>query len=299
MRPDNERNKMKTMRKHTALTATAALLGLACVSPAFGSSAASTDKIYEGNVTSVNASDKTVSVRGFMFTRNFHTASDCKVSLQDRGMVSLGDLRPGEEVNIRYTDDNGVLIAKNIAQHNLAFRGHITAINPGAGTILVRHGLVTHDFSLGPSYAVVMKDNKTATLNNLQLGDAVCVVFEPFHGSKMVQRIVQDSSTFVGTIAALDPATRSLKAIDAHGEKMFSVANNCPIVINGKWDESLRHLQVGERVTVNYDNADGVLVANRISPIPAGTPAAPAPAQAATGNNNQNNQWHDYSYVAP
>jgi len=296
MWPDNERNEMKTMRTYTAATAAVALLGLAWAIPAIANdscNAAQREKTFKGNVSSIDTSDKTIAVRGFLFTRNFNAGNDCKVSLQEKSMASLSDLRPGEQVDIRYDDVNGVLIARHIAQHDLAFTGHITAINPAARTLMVKHGLMAREFALGQDCAVVMRDNRPAGVNNLQIGDEVRVIYEPVNGSHMVSRIEENSATFVGTIAAIDTTTRSVKVKDAKAEKMFNLADNCPIVINGKLDDSLSNLQIGERAAISYNNVDGVLVANRISPVNAG--AHSAQTQAA----NANPQWHDYSYSAP
>ena len=91
--------------------------------------AAQKEKPSTGNVIAVDAPDKTISVKGLFFTRNFNTATDCKVSFQDKPDASLAELRPGQKVDVRYEDNNGVLIARQIAQHDLIFAGHITAID--------------------------------------------------------------------------------------------------------------------------------------------------------------------------
>jgi Cu/Ag efflux protein CusF len=300
MPPDktDERNRMKTMRIITAATAATAFLGLASSSPASGTPAtaqsqAQCEKVFKGNVTSVDVPDHILSVRSFLFRRNFNTGSDCRVSLQDKANAALGDLRPGQEVSIRYQDENGVLIARNIAQHDLVYSGHITAINPQQGTLLVRHGVVTREFVMPSNPTVVLQDNKAASLNNLQLGDAVNVIYERANGSHVVSRIEQNSSTYAGTIAAIDTATRTLKARDGRGdEKQFSLADHCAIVINGKLNDSMNTLQIGQQATINYNNVDGVLVANRVSPISGATAAAPAPAQTAQ---QPIGQWHAYN----
>jgi Cu/Ag efflux protein CusF len=295
MRLANERNEMKTMRTYTAATAAVALLGLASASTAFANGSCNADqreKTFTGNISSIDTPDKTLAVKGFFFTRNFNAGNDCKVSLQEKSMASLSDLRPGEEVSIRYQDDNGVLIATHIAQHDLAVMGHITAVDPAARTIMVKHGLMTREFTIAQNCAVAMKDNKPAGLNNLQVGDEVRVVYESVNGSHLVSRIEQNSATFVGTIAAIDTTTRCVMAKDAKVEKKFNVADNCPIVINGKLDDRLNNLHIGERVVFSYNNVDGVLVANRISP---DTQGWSTHDQAA----NPNPQWHDYTYTAP
>ena len=158
--------------------------------------------------------DRTFSVKGLFFTRNFNTATDCKVSLQDKPVASLAELRPGQKVDVRYDENNGVLIARQIAQHDLIYTGHITAIDPAARTLTLKEGVTTHNLAVAPDCAVVMKDDKWAALSSLQVGDAVQVIYEPVKGLHMASRIEQKSEMFVGTIEAVDATTRSVKAKD-------------------------------------------------------------------------------------
>lgn len=277
------------------LAAVTACLCMASPSPALAASSAGQcqcEKTYTGNVTGVDVQNHILSVRGFLFTKNFVTGADCKVSLQDKATAALNDLRPGEEVTVRFQDNNGVLIARAIAQHDLVYSGHIKAIDPQKGTLLVRHGAMTHEFSIAPTCSVTLRDNKAANVNNLQLGDAVNVVYERVNGAHVIQRIEQNSATFVGTISAVDTTTRMVKARDARGaEKQFSLADNCSIVINGKLSDSLYNLQTGEQAMFDYNNVDGVLVANRVSPVAGPAPAAPRPVNTA----EQRGQWHAYN----
>jgi hypothetical protein len=70
--------------------------------------------------------------------------------------------------------------------------------------------------------------------------------------------------------------------------KKFNLADDCPIVVNGKLNGSWSDLRIGDRVSLNYDNEDGVLVANRVSPMTgtvSAAPAAPAPSQTAKAGN--------------
>jgi len=272
---------MKTMRMFATAAAATGLLGLMSASAASGDlSNGPGEKTYSGTVTAVDVPDHILSVRGFLFARSFNTGNDCKVSLEDKGQVSLGDLRPGQEVEVRYNDDNGVHIARNIAQHNLKYAGHITSIEPQHGIILVRGGAMTREFNIPPNVTVLLKDDQAKGLNRLQVGDEVTVVYEREHGvdSPVVYRIEQRSATYIGAITAIDPTTRTLKAKDGNGkEKQFSLADNCAIVINGRWNDSIDHLMAGEEVAINYNNSDGVLVANRVSPLAGPAPVAPAP----------------------
>jgi Cu/Ag efflux protein CusF len=284
---DNERNEMKTMQTYTVARAAMAIMGLAWANPALGDdscNAAQKEKSFNGSVTAVDAPDKTISVKGFFFTRHFTTAADCKVSLEDKAVASLAELRPGERVAVRYQNAHGVLIARDIVQHDLIYTGHITAIDPAARTLTLKEGVITHNLAIAPDCAVVLKDDKWAALSSLQVGDAVQVTYEPVKGLRMARRIEQKSEMFVGTIEAVDATTRSVKAKDLLSEKKFNLADDCPIVIHGKLNGSLRDLRIGDRVSLNYDNEDGVLVASRISPMTgtvAAAPAAPVPSQTA------------------
>jgi Cu/Ag efflux protein CusF len=289
--PDNERNEMKTMRTYTVARAALALICPACTNQALGDDScnvAQKEKSFKGNVVSVDAPEGTLSVKSFFFTRNFHTASDCTVSLQDKPVASLAQLRPGQKVDIRYDGNNGVLIARQITQHDLIYTGHITAIDPVARTLTLKSGMTTRNLAIAPDCAVILKDDKSAALSSLQIGDAVQVSYEPAKGSPMASRINQKSEMFVGTIEAVDATTRSIKAKDMLSEKKFNLADDCPIVINGKLNGSLSDLRIGDRVSFSYNDEDGVLVANRVSPM-AGTvaaaPLAPAPSQTAKAGN--------------
>jgi cold shock CspA family protein len=285
--PDNERNEMKTMRTYTVARTALALICPACTYQALGDDScnvAQQEKSFKGSVVTVDAPERTLSVKGFFFTRNFNTASDCQVSLQDKPAASLAELRPGQKVDIRYNENNGVLIARQIAQHDLIYSGHITAIDPAARTLTLKSGMTTHNLAIAPDCVVVLKDDKSAALSSLQVGDAVQVSYQPAKGSPMASRIRQKSEMFVGTIEAVDATTRSIKAKDLLSEEKFVLADDCPIVINGKLNGRWNDLRIGDRVSFNYDNEDGVLVANRVSPMTgavAAAPAAPAPSQTA------------------
>jgi cold shock CspA family protein len=280
---------MNKMRICSVATTAVAFLVLANPAPALGDNAcnaAQQDKSFKGNVASVDASGKTFSVKGLLFTRNFNIAADCKVSLEDKAAASLADLRPGQKVNVRYQDDNGVLIAMNIAQHDLAWTGHITAIDP-ARRLALKVGMITHNLAVAPDCAVILKGGQAGMWSNLQIGDTVHVIYEPVNGSHLARRIEQTSDMFIGTIQAVDATTRSIKVKAAFAEKKFNLADRCPIVINGKLNGGMGDLRIGEKVSLSYDNKDGVLVANRVSPMAgalAAEPAAPAPSQTAAAN---------------
>ncbi|MGP8198475.1 MAG: hypothetical protein ACLQU4_03110 [Limisphaerales bacterium] len=277
---------MKTIRICTAAAAAVALMSLAQVSRASGNecSAAHKEKTFTGNVTVVDPQDKTLSVKGLFFTRNFSTAADCKVSLENKPDASLAELRPGQRVLVHYENDNGVLIAMCVAQRDLSYTGRITAIDPAARTLALRDGLMTHNLAVAPDCAVRLKGDQIGTWGNLQLGDTVQVCYEQAGSSHIARRIEEHSAMVTGTIQAVDATTRSIKVETAHGEKQVHLADSCPIVINSRLNGGMSDLHIGDRVSLSYEDREGVLVANRVSPMSAAMtaePAAPAPAQTA------------------
>jgi Cu/Ag efflux protein CusF len=291
---------MNTILKSAAATAAMAVLNLAHAGPAPANSswdAAQNERSFNGNVIAINAADITISVKGVFFTRNFNTAADCKVSLDDKAVASLAELRPGQKVAIRYESADGVLIAKNIAQHDMAYTGHIAAIDPVARKLALKEGIMTRDLAIAPDCAVVLKGDQSGTCAALQVGDTVHVIYEPANGSPVARRIEQKSDSFVGTLQAVDATTRSVKVRGGIAERKFNLADSCPIVINGKLNGGLSDLRIGERVSLSYDNKDGVLIANRLSPM-TGTigmeSAAPASSQTAQAGNQQPYNYNGY-----
>ena len=120
--------KMKTLHLYAASIAAATFLALPQAAVAFGNDpnyagedgtamaehAAPLEKSYHGHVVAVDASNRTISVKGSFFTRNFHVAANCKVYIGDKLIPSMADLRPGQKVEIRYEDERGARVATDI-----------------------------------------------------------------------------------------------------------------------------------------------------------------------------------------
>lgn len=284
---------MKTMRTKTAVTATLALLGLGTAaalgadantsyanSPTMGAPALSDqsasipsgEKTFEGTVTSVNPQEKTFAVKSMLFTRTFNAGRDCNLSLRAKpgAPVTWAQLKPGVDVQVTYRDFDGVLVARDVSEHEMTYSGHISAIDLAAGKIEIKHGLLSRSFVLPADTQVCIEGTRTAGLQNLQLGDSVNVMYETVNGSHMAKRIEESGKQFLGTIQAMDTPAKAIEVRELKGnggpEKWFNLADSCSIVINGKLDSSLRNLHQGETVSIRYNNDDGILVASRITP---------------------------------
>jgi hypothetical protein len=261
---------MKTMLKSNALMLSAALL-LGGGNFAFGVTPVSPVKYktFAGIATTVNQKEKAIQVKGFWGEKTFEIGGKCGVSLQDKPEASLADLHAGQKVELRYADAHGVLIADHISQQNMTFAGYISTMNPAKHTLSVKHGIFTRHFTLPQDCAVALKDDKAGALGDLKVGHTVNVIYERGNGIFVAREIERPGSTFVGTIEAIDAGTRTIKADGFAGEKKFCLADACQIVVGGQLDGGLRDLRIGERVVLNYENANGVLVADRIGEEPA------------------------------
>ena len=79
----------------------------------------------------------------------------------------------------------------------------------------------------------------------------------------------ENGKQFLGAIESIDTHSKAIIARELRNkgpEKRFNLADNCAIVSNGKLDTKLSNLRAGETVSLSYDNDNGVLVANRITP---------------------------------
>ncbi len=78
-------------------------------------------------------------------------------------------------------------------------------------------------------------------------------------------RIAGSEKTASGTITVLDPKEKVLKIQGMLFAKTFVLGENCSLAVGNKADASLSEFRPGQKVTVNYRDADGVLVADRVT----------------------------------
>jgi len=218
---------------------------------------------FKGTLTSIEQTEKTLSVKSFWRTRTFDAADNCKVSLEDKPQAALTDLRPGQRVEVRYETVSGVRIAHQINQENLVFQGRVTSLDPANRKLTVRHRGLSTEFAMARD-CPVLKEGSNASLDDLKIGHLVHVVYLPEPNTRTALRIEQRNAEFVGTIRAIDAGTRTVKAKSLLGERKFHLARECQIVTSDKPDATLQDLRIGDRVTFTYEETDGVYVVNRI-----------------------------------
>ena len=259
------------MRFNTVGVAGAALISLACLVRVAGDQSAATqeEKSFKGSITAVNEKDRSISVKGVLFTRTFNATDTCKLSFESKPGGTWADLHPAQRVEVRYVNAQGVRIASDISQKDIVFKGYITAIDPAKRTLAVKHGLYVRNFALTEDCMVRIKDDKKGSLDGLKIGHTVHVAYEKEGAALKAYRIEQMNPTFVGTISAIDSSSRTVKAKDFLNEKRFNLVDGCKIVIGGKPDGNLSDLRIGDRVALCYEDVNGILVANRIGREPA------------------------------
>jgi Cu/Ag efflux protein CusF len=267
---------MKTKLTRSVVTlGTVFVLGWGSTALADSSSSAARMKTSSGVLVSVDQKDKTAQLKTFWGTRKFNVANDCKVSLQDKTDASLTELRPGQKVEISYESAQGVLVAHQIAQENVVFTGQVKSIDPAKRKLTVRSHMLDKTFWIADNCRVVLRDEKSGVLSDVQPGHRATVTYETPDGSEIAHEIIQLSATFTGSLTAIDLNDRTLKAKTLLGAKKFNLADDCRILVGDKPDAKLSDLKLGDKLVISYDDQNGVNIVNRI--------VAPAPSSDTAG----------------
>jgi Cu/Ag efflux protein CusF len=260
---------MKTTRlgKWTAICAAFLTVTAVCRSLADEAmTAAKPEKNYMGTVVSVDPKELTLTAKGFMLTKRFNLGAACSYITLEKSSATVGDLRPGEKVVIRYQDANGVLVADRVEQLPMRSVGMVKAIDPAAHTLTLHTSGRDETLQMANECQVVLRGEKSGALTDVQVGDRVTVTYEEPGGKRVAWQIAQTSSEFTGTLTAIDLETRTVKAKSAFASKKFNVGDDCAIVVNGKPGGRLSDLKPDDKLVFNYDEINGVNIVNRIAP---------------------------------
>jgi Cu/Ag efflux protein CusF len=259
---------MKTTTSHGWMAVCASVLTAASVATASADQAATAakpEKNYTGTVVSVNPNEHTLDVKGFLFSKKFNLGANCTYALLEKPAGTVSDLRLGEKIAINYQDASGVLVADRVTQEPMDYEGMVTAIDPDNRKMTVHiHGM-DKKFQIPDNCAVVLRNDKSGTLADIQVGNHVTVTYETPNDMLTARQIAQTSATFTGMLTAIDLGDRTVKAKTLFDTKKFNLADNCAIVLNGKPDGQLSDLRPDEQLEFSYDDVNGVNVVNRIA----------------------------------
>jgi Cu/Ag efflux protein CusF len=277
---------MKTIKSNLWMVIYATVLTTAAVISAPADQLAPTarpEKNYTGMVVSVDLQEHTLNVRGFLFNKKFNLGAACTYTLLYNINGTVSDLRPGEKVAITYQNADGVLVADSVVQQPMRYEGMVQAIDPTAHTLTLHFRGADKTIPIASNCVVVLRDEKSGALTDIQTGDHVTVIYETPDDTPTAWQIAQTSMEFTGTLTAIDLGEKTLKAKAVFTSKKFNVADNCAIVINGKPDGQLSDLQLNDKLVFSYDEINGVNVVNRIAPVEVQTNSVALVPSATTG----------------
>jgi hypothetical protein len=226
-------------------------------------------KTASGTVATVSAADKVLSVRGMVFSKTFVLGANCALTVADHKAASLADFRPGEKVEVRYRNIDGVLIASSIAEVRLTFAGTVSAFDPAQHTLTLQHDRTVRAFKVADNCGVILNGDVRGGLGDIKLGSRVTVFYETPDGQWTARRIEQPSLQFTGSLDTINARDRIISASKKLiGAREFHLAADCAIVMNGTIHGRMQDLRPGQEYELSYTTANGVNIVNRIAPAP-------------------------------
>ena len=223
------------------------------------------EKTYTGRVVSINPQEHMLKAKGWLFAKTFNLGDSCRYNLLENHTGSIEDLRPGQKVTIGYREVNGVRVANRVEQEPMRYTGMVKTVDRDKHTVTVRHELLDRTFRVHDGCKVVLYNDKSGALADVKPGEHVTVTYELPKDKATAQEIEQSSAHFTGSLTAIGLSNRTLAAKSTFGAKRFRLADDCAIVLNGKPGGHLSDLHPDEKLTLSYNDVDGVYVVTRIS----------------------------------
>jgi hypothetical protein len=222
-------------------------------------------KSYTGTVVSVDAKEHTLGAEGFFTSKKFNLGDNCTYTFEDKGAGAIGDLHPGQRVEVVYQEMHNVLVADRVTQEPMSYEGTVTACDPAQHTITIHTRGRDRTFPIASDCKVVLRGDKSGSLTDVQTGNYVTVTYETPNDKPTARKIIQTSETFTGSLTAIDLETKTIKAKSAFDTKKFNLGDNCAIVIDGKINGRLSDLKPNDKLVFSYDEINGINVASRIA----------------------------------
>lgn len=133
-------------------------------------------------------------------------------------------------------------------------------------------------FHIANDCKVMLPNGHDGTLTDVQPGDRISVIYELPDGAAVAFRIRDRSSTFTGTVDAIDLSASTLKTKEMFGQKGFDLTDHCQILLDNGKPGHLKDLTLGQRYKFTFEDVNGVNVLDRIAPVQ----EAEAPETAST-----------------
>jgi hypothetical protein len=259
---------MKTKAIRTWTTVCVSVLTMTGALPASAEDTATNaipHKSYTDTVVSVDAKEHTLVLEGFFSKKTFNLGDNCTYTFEDKGAGAIGDLHPGQRVEVVYQEAHDVLVADRVTQEPMCYEGTVKACDPGQRTITLHARSRDKTFPIAADCKVVLRGDKSGSLANIQTGNYVTVTYETPNEKPTARKIAQTSETYTGSLIAIDLDTKTVKAKSLFDTKKFNLGDNCAIVIDGKINGRLADLKPNDKLVFSYDEINGVNVASRIA----------------------------------
>jgi hypothetical protein len=262
---------MIIMKTKALRTWTAVCVSFLTIAGAFTSLADDTEtnaiphKSYTGTVASVDTKEHTLVLEGFFTSKTFNLGDNCAYAVVDKGAGVIGDLHPGQRVEVAYQEMHDVLVADRVTQEPMCYEGTVKACDPVQRTITLHMRGRDKTFPIAGDCKVVLRGDKPGSLANIQTGNYVTVTYETPNDKPTARKIAQISEMYTGSLIAIDLDTKTVKAKSMFDTKKFNLGDNCAIVIDGKINGRLADLKPNDKLVFSYDEINGVNVASRIA----------------------------------
>jgi len=257
---------IRTVLVSVGLSVLASTLALCAYADDKAAASADKEKQWKGTVLTIDDKEKTLKVKGPLWPRTFNLAENCAFTIGEKD-AALDDVRAGQKVRVTYKDASGVFVANRVVQEKLVYTGTVQGIDTKARTLTLKKTGVTKRFHIAGDCKVVLKDDRQGALDKIKTGQRVTVVYEVPSNLAVAREIEQKGTTSVGTLSAIDASNKSVRTKHLMGDKKFNLADDCQIVVNGKNNGQLSDLRIGQKVTLTYDEVDGVNVLTHIAAV--------------------------------
>jgi hypothetical protein len=220
------------------------------------------EKCYSGTVTAVDTNDNMLTVHGYLFSRHFVLANDCKLAEPDKNRASLADLRPGERVDVHYKAANGIRVANHINAEEMRFTGTVEVFDVNQHTLTVHRRGLNRTFTLADNCRVLGNGDRKEASNNIHWGDQVTVVYELPQNRTIAREVDLPGKVITGSLDNINMADQTVNV----GKEKFYIGDHCVIIANDNFNARMDDLRMGRNYALTYETVGGINIVNRIGP---------------------------------
>jgi hypothetical protein len=152
----------------------------------------------------------------------------------------------------------------SITAKEKTYSGTISVVNANDKMVTVHGWLRTKKFVLADDCVLSSGGKRDLALGDFRPGQKVDVNYKDASGVLVANRITQEKLLFMGEVTALDQNSRTLTVQQGGTTRVFTLGDNCNILLSGNNKGALEDVRVGGRVTVTYETPQNLLLARTI-----------------------------------